>query len=118
MSGSDKRMMALWLRFLTEIDEQTTVVPKEMLNSEEIKEALGIVERSVYTDAQILAYDKFWQDVDYANHYDPDYHFGLGKKNGIEEEKIRTAKKMRQKGMSSEDIADITGLPKEEIERL
>jgi len=114
------------LRFLTEIDEQTTVVPKEMLNSEEIKEALGIVERSVYTDAQILAYDKFWQDVDYSNHFDPDYHFGLGKREGHTEgvaegeqkEKIRTAKKMRQKGMSSEDIADITGLSKEEIERL
>ncbi|WP_405374944.1 hypothetical protein, partial [Pseudobutyrivibrio sp.] len=79
-----------------------------------------------YTDAQILAYDKFWQDVDYANHYDPDYHFGLGKREGHAEgvaegeqkEKIRTAKNLKQLGVDIETIAQATGLPKEEIERL
>lgn len=142
MSGSDKRMMALWLRFLTEIDEQTTVVPKEMLNSEEIKEALGIVERSVYTDAQILAYDKFWQDVDYSNHFDPDYHFGLGRSKGREEGlqegliegrakglkeglkegerkgKMSIAKRLKDKGIPPEEIAEITGLSISEIAHL
>jgi len=41
-----------------------------------------------------------------------------GRAEGERDEKLRNAKKMKQKGLSSEDIAEITGLTKEEIENL
>ncbi|MBR0503313.1 MAG: hypothetical protein IJJ77_08745 [Paludibacteraceae bacterium] len=37
---------------------------------------------------------------------------------GERETNLRNAKKMKQKGLTSEDIAEITGLTKEEIEGL
>ena len=40
------------------------------------------------------------------------------KKDGKMEEKIETAIKMAKKGMSIEDISDITGLSIEEIKRI
>ena len=42
----------------------------------------------------------------------------IGIAKGERDEKLRNAKKMKQKGLSSEDIAEITGLTKEEIESL
>ena len=41
-----------------------------------------------------------------------------GRAEGERDEKLRNAKKMKQKGLSSEDIAEITGLTKDEIESL
>jgi len=41
-----------------------------------------------------------------------------GRKEGRKEANIEIAKKLIKKGMSVEEIADITGLTKEEIEKL
>ncbi len=41
-----------------------------------------------------------------------------GRAEGERETNLRNAKKMKQKGLTSEDIAEITGLTKEEIEGL
>lgn len=62
-SVSDKKMMVLWLRFLTEINESTKEIPAEMLENEYLSKAVGIVEQSAYTDAQRMAYDKFWDEI-------------------------------------------------------
>ena len=42
----------------------------------------------------------------------------LGLEKGINQNKIETAKKMKEKGIDISDIIDITGLTKEEIEKL
>lgn len=62
-SFSEKRMQVLWLRYLTEIDEKTKEAPKELLDNPETNKALGIVEESAYTEAQINGYDHFWDMV-------------------------------------------------------
>ena len=41
-----------------------------------------------------------------------------GRTEGVRDEKLRNAKKMKQKGLSSVDIAEITGLSKQEVEKL
>ena len=41
-----------------------------------------------------------------------------GKAEGIKQEKIETAKKMKEKKMDVKEIIEITGLTKEEIEKL
>ena len=60
---SEKKMQALWLRFLTEINETTREVPTELLEYEEVKEALEIVEVAAFTDAEMRAYNKFWDNI-------------------------------------------------------
>ncbi|MBR3230100.1 MAG: hypothetical protein IKF91_04665, partial [Bacilli bacterium] len=44
--------------------------------------------------------------------------FEEGKSSGIQETKIETARKMLEKNMKIEDIIDITGLTKEEIQKI
>ena len=60
---SEKKMQVLWLRYLTEIEECTKEVAQELLDNPEISKALTVVEESAYTEAQMLAYDKFWDII-------------------------------------------------------
>ena len=62
-SFTERKMQVLWLRFLTEIDENTREVPTELLENAEVKEALEIVERAAFTDDEMFFYDKFWDRV-------------------------------------------------------
>lgn len=60
---TEKRMQALWLRFLTEIQTNTRQAPQDLLADPQIRKALSIVEESAYTDEQLLGYDKFWDVI-------------------------------------------------------
>ena len=62
-SFTEKKMTALWLRFLTEIGEDTKIAPKELMENPETRKALDIVEESAYSDAQMAYYDHFWDMV-------------------------------------------------------
>ena len=56
-------MMVLWLRFLTEINSNTKEIPADLLNDPEIGKAVENLEVSGFTDAELRAYDKFWDSV-------------------------------------------------------
>ena len=56
-------MMVLWLRFLTEINSNTKDIPADLLNDPEIGKAVEDLEVSGFTDAELRAYDKFWDSV-------------------------------------------------------
>ena len=60
---SERKMQVLWLRFLTEINDKTQEAPAELLENAEVSEALEILERAAFTDAEMRAYDKFWDEV-------------------------------------------------------
>lgn len=62
-SYAEKRMQVLWLRFLTEIDEKTHEVPNELMENEEIKKAVDVLEESAFIPAQLQGYDVFWNMV-------------------------------------------------------
>ena len=55
--------MVLWLRFLTEINSNTKEVPADLLNDPEIGKAVEELEISGFSDAELRAYDKFWDSV-------------------------------------------------------
>ena len=59
----EKKMQVLWLRFLTEISEQTRNAPQELLDNPEVNKALTEVEESAFTDAELEGYDKFWDTI-------------------------------------------------------
>jgi len=60
---SERKMQVLWLRYLTEINEQTREVPEELLANPELKKAVNALEESAFTDAQLAGYEKFWDII-------------------------------------------------------
>ena len=60
----EKKMSVLWLRFLTEIGEDTKKAPQDLVDDPHVNQALEIVEESAYSEAEMYAYDRFW---DYAS---------------------------------------------------
>lgn len=106
---AEKKMAVLWLRFLTEIGEDTKEAPTELLENEQTRKALSIVEKSSMNEAQLYAYERFWRAV--VN----EETLMLGSyRNGV----MQTARSMRDDGMSVENIMKYTGLTSKEIEEL
>jgi hypothetical protein len=57
---AEKKLHELWLRFLTEINESTEEAPAELLANDDIREAIGYMERAAYTKSQLEAYVYFF----------------------------------------------------------
>ena len=133
---SERKMQVLWLRFLTEINENTTEAPAEMLENPELSEALKIVEMAAYTPEEMREYDKFWDAISTHKTEILDYELKIEQakaeaeeakakaeeaKAKAEEAKAKfmdSARKMKAKGIGTQDIAEITGLTAAEIEAL
>ena len=126
-------MMVLWLRFLTEINSNTKEIPTDLLNDPEIGKAVEELEISGFSDAELRAYDKFWDSVSVERTLiDDSYQKGKekGKEEGIAEgmEKGRaegkheanteTAQRLLAMGLSAEQVAKATQLPLEIIKNL
>ncbi|MDR1116457.1 MAG: Rpn family recombination-promoting nuclease/putative transposase [Tannerella sp.] len=60
---SDRRMAVLWLRFLKEVEEKLYVVPAELKENEKISRALDICEEGAFTEAELYAYDRYWDSI-------------------------------------------------------
>ena len=116
-SIADKRMMVLWLRFLTEINSNTKEIPADLLNDPEIGKAVEELEISGFTDAELRAYDKFWDSVSVERTLLDD-RYQKGKEEGMNQRSLEIARKMLAKGMDEASIMDMTGLTAEEIKLL
>ena len=117
----EKKMAVLWLRFLTEINEDTVEAPAELLENEEISKALSIVEKSAMSEAQLYAYERFWDAVNNEHVLmEGRYKEGMkqGIEQGIEKEKLEAARRMKADNMPIELISKYAGLTPEEIEAL
>ena len=139
---SERKMQVLWLRFLTEINENTREVPAELLENAEVNEALEIVEIAAFSDEEMRAYDKFWDRVSTQRTFEEEVAKkaeakGMAKAEAkyqarmeeaeaqvkeaeakMEQQKLDTARRMKAKGIDAEDIAEITGLTIDEIAQL
>ena len=116
-SISDKRMMVLWLRFLTEINANTQEIPSDLLRDPEIGKAVEELKISGFTDAELRAYDKFWDSVrvEKTLQYDS-YQQGMEK--GKSQRSIEIAKNMLSKGMDAATVMEITGLTESQMQQL
>jgi predicted transposase/invertase (TIGR01784 family) len=122
-------MAVLWLRFLTEIAEDTIEAPAELLENEATRKALELVEKSTMTEGQLYAYEKFWlavvderilREAATKKGYNEGMQKGLekGLEKGRIEEKLENARNLKNNGVSIDLIAKSLGLPPEEIEHL
>lgn len=116
-SVSEKRMAVLWLRFLTEINDNTQCPPRELQENPEINKALEEVEITAFTEEELRAYDKFWDIVRTEKTLQHDsYQEGIEK--GIEKGKLEMAKAMLADQMPIEQIERYSGLTTEQINSL
>ena len=97
-SITDKRMMVLWLRFLTEINSNTKEIPADLLNDPEIGKAVEELEISGFTDAELRAYDKFWDSVSVERTLLDD-RYQKGREEGKEEGIAEGMEKGMEQGM-------------------
>ena len=121
----EKKMQVLWLRFLTEIDEKAKKAPADLLDNRETCQALEIVEESAYSEAEMLAYDRYWDQVrlDKALIDDlDDAHAKLDAAtalvNAAVERLKQTARNLKAMKLTNEQIAAATGLTAAEIATL
>ena len=131
---NEKRMAVLWLRFLTEIKDGVENVPAELRENPEISKALDELEESSYSQAELAAYDKFWDIVStektlikgktqeamekgYAKGMEKGIKEGeaRGITKGFLQGKIATAKNFLAMHLTPEKVAAGTGLSLEEV---
>ena len=125
---AEKKMQVLWLRFLTEINKKTEEVPQELLDNPEISKAIRLVEESAYTRVQLLGYDMFWdrvrRDKDMADELrelrktKDLLNQAEAKAEQAEAQMADTIRRMKSRGFTTEEIADMTGVAANEIESL
>jgi predicted transposase/invertase (TIGR01784 family) len=124
---AEKKLHELWLRFLTEIDESTESVPEELLENEEVKEAVKCAERAAYTKAQLAYYNAIRDRAlkersSLADARREGETAGIaqgiaqGREEGIAEANRETARKLKALGMPLEQIKEITGLDEVEVQ--
>lgn len=132
-SIAERKMAVLWLRFLTEINEDTTIVPEELLDNPETSKALKEVEESAYTEQEIDAYEDFWDKlgaerlllVD-SNNISLEKGLAQGREEGRAEglaqgradSLAEVARAMLAKGMDAATIFELTGLKDTDIASL
>ena len=117
----ERKMAVLWLRFLTEINRGTVVVPAELLENPETSKALQILEKSAYTEEQLYAYERYWDYVNYERGIvKGGYVKGLekGRAEGRAEGITSVARNLKSLGVAIEDITKATGLSADEIAEL
>jgi predicted transposase/invertase (TIGR01784 family) len=60
---TEKKLRALWLRYLTEIEDQTTEIPPELMEEPDIREAVTFLEESAFTVGELNTYDAYWDSI-------------------------------------------------------
>ena len=134
---AEKKMAVLWLRYLTEINGLTETAPAELLENEQTRKALSIVEKSAMSEAQLNAYERFWMAItDEEGFLEARYYKGWekglaqgmaqgmsqgmaqGMAQGEQNKAVAVAQNLKQMSLSVADIVKATGLTAEEIEKL
>ncbi len=122
---AEKRMAVLWLRFLTEIDDDTQTPSADLQENPEINKALEEVEVTAFTEEELRGYDKFWDIVRtektlLGGSYEKGHAEGRaeGIAEGERKEKLATAKRLLALGLAPDFAAKGSGLTIEEIKDL
>jgi predicted transposase/invertase (TIGR01784 family) len=145
LNSEERAYFDLWLRFLTEINEDTRDIPSAFLENAELRDAMKCVEEASLSEDELKVYDKV-QDAIWAKQLlmngkrKEGFEEGeaKGKAEGIKEgeakgikegeakgkvegetrAKTEMAKAMKAKGFDVKTISEITKLPESEISRL
>jgi predicted transposase/invertase (TIGR01784 family) len=114
----DRKMAVLWLRFLSEVEDETRDVPADLLENKEIQEALSLCEKSAFTSGELELYDQYWDYIrTMKGIVDVAKAEGLAKRKAEELAKAleRTVLTAYQNKLSIEQIQAFSNLSKDDI---
>ena len=118
---SERKMQLLWLRFMTEIEDNSEDIPEELLQNPIIKEAVDYLQESGFTKGELATYNKYWDDISSETTL-MNAAKAEGLAEGREEGKkmviIEMAKKAIENGLANKMIRQLTGLTDNEIDNL
>ena len=130
---SQQKLQVLWLRFLTEIDENSTEIAAELMNQSEIRDAIDCLQESAFTKGELELYERYWDiiRVERTRIEDADVkgikkgikigeEIGLvkGIEQGAKISSYKTAVIGFKRNMTDADISELTGLNAESVIRL
>ena len=98
-----------------------TLSDDELLHQAQYLPSVEELEISGFTDAELRAYDKFWDSVSVERTLlDDRYQKGMekGRAEGMNQRSLEIARKMLANGMDDASVMDMTGLTAEEIKLL
>ena len=113
--GNHPNRMRNLLNALQSLNEDELIQQEQYLPTTEELEISG------FTDAELWAYDKFWDSVSVERTLiDDSYQKGMekGLEKGMKNGKIEIARKMLAQGMDEAMVMDLTGLTAEEIKQM
>ena len=91
----------------------------ELIHLQQYLPSVEELEISGFTDAELRAYDKFWDSVSVERTLlDDKYQKGReeGREEGMNQRSLEIARNMLAKGMDASTVLEITGLSMEEIQ--
>ena len=89
----------------------------ELIQQQQYLPTTEELEISGFTDAELRAYDKFWDSVSVERTLLDD-RYQKGREEGMSQRSLEIARKMLAKGMDEASIMDMTGLTAEDIKLL
>ncbi|MDR2087212.1 MAG: Rpn family recombination-promoting nuclease/putative transposase, partial [Dysgonamonadaceae bacterium] len=114
---TDRRMAVLWLRFLKEVEERRNDVSEDLKANADISRALEMCEVGAFTEAELAAYDKYWDIIRTENALLAESKaagIAEGRAEGLAEGEakslITVVRNCKSNGISLEQIRMITGL--------
>jgi len=113
-----------WIYFVKHAGDMK-MIPEELQNPRELMEAFASANQMSWSRVEMEAYEErgiLIQDergrIEFAEKSGLERGEKIGLEKGIQQEKIQVAKKMKAKGNDGAFIAEITGLPTHEIDKL
>ena len=87
----------------------------ELIHLQQYLPTVEELEISGFTDAELRAYDKFWDSVSVERTLLDD-RYQKGREEGMNQRSLEIARNMLAKGMDASTVLEITGLSMEEIQ--
>jgi len=134
---TERKLQYLWLKFMTNIDETTREIPRDLAENQSISEAISLLQASGFNQNELAYYDKYWDSIRIErSSLDEKFEegrvegrvegeqigiakgeqIGIAKGEQITKEKI--ARDLLMAGISIDIIANTTGLTIEQIKTL
>ena len=119
---SEKRLQALWMRYLSETESNDPAgISPDLLEITEIREAIELLQESSYTKTELAAYDKYWDSIRVERTLLSDA-FTDGMKEGEMKGKIKGVEQMilngHAAGISLDLLAEMAQISQDEVRKM
>ncbi len=115
-SQTDKRMLVLWLQFLSQVNESTQTIPAELSSDPDIGAALDLVKVAALSEAEIAAYHESADKLRVQLSVVAD--MAASAQQHATERALAIAKNLLAAGMPAKDVAMATQLPLRDVQAL